>query len=180
MTELLKLHGIVEAPPDAVAAVLLDVRPGGRSPLATTGRTAPAESPQAPPAESNEARSAERHKAPPAGSDKAPPAATGQAGPAESDEFTVTRDGSVLTVTVDRARRSVTLQGEWWYRGVTSVEPDPRGSRIVHRVFDVATGRHWAVRFVSRGPLNAAPRAFADQLAALGRELGVNAWVEED
>ena len=37
MTELLELRGVVEAAPDAVADVLLDIRPGGRSPLAPTG-----------------------------------------------------------------------------------------------------------------------------------------------
>jgi hypothetical protein len=138
VTELLELRGVVEAPLDEVTGLLLDVRPGGRSPLA----------------------------------------ATGDVSPAEGDEFTVTTDGSVLTVTIDRRARSVTRQGEWWYRGVTSVEPDPRGALVIHRVHNVATGRPWAVRFVSRGPLNAAPGAFADQLAAIGRTLGVKAWVE--
>jgi hypothetical protein len=37
MTELLELRGVVEAGSDAVADVLLDVRPGGRSPLARDG-----------------------------------------------------------------------------------------------------------------------------------------------
>jgi hypothetical protein len=139
MTELLVLHGIVEAPPDAVTDLLLDASPGGRSPLA----------------------------------------ATGEADPAEGDEFTVTQNGSRITVTVDRATRSVTQQGEWWYRGVTSVEPDPRGARVIHRIHNVAPGRQWAVRFVSRGPVNAAPAAFAAQVADLGRALHAKAWVEE-
>ena len=137
MTELLALRGVVEAAPDAVAGVLLDVRPGGRSPLAVTG----------------------------------------EVDTADGDEFTVVRDGSTITVAVDRARRSVSEQGEWWYRGVTSVRPDPRGSLVVHRVCNVADGHRWAVRFVSRGPLNAAPARFAGHIAALGRELGVAAWV---
>src|SRR3712207_6798464 len=140
MTELLALRGVVEAAPDAVAAVLLDVRPGGRSPLAVTGAV------------------------------DAP----------DGDEFTVVQDGSTITVVVDRARRSVSEQGEWWYRGVTSVEPDPRGSLVRHHVYNVAEGNRWAVRFVSRGPLNAAPARFAGHLAALGRELGAPAWVVED
>jgi len=139
MTELLELRGVVEASPDAVAGILLDVRPGGRSPLA----------------------------------------ATGEAEPADGDEFTVTRDGSRMTVVVDRAARSVSQQGEWWYRGVTSVEPDPRGSVLVHRIFNVAPGNRWAVRFVSRGPLNAAPAQFAEHLHAIARELGATAWVTD-
>ena len=139
MTELLALRGVVEAAPDAVAGVLLDVRPGGRSPLAVTGATEPA----------------------------------------DGDEFTVVQDGSRITVRVDRAARSVSEQGEWWYRGVTAVLPDPRGSLVVHRIHNVAPGHRWAVRFVSRGPLAAAPATFAAHLAALGRELGVAARVVE-
>src|SRR3712207_4378297 len=100
MTELLALRGVVEAAPDAVAEVLLDVRPGGRSPLAVTGA----------------------------------------AEPVDGDEFAVDRDGSTITVTVDRAARTVTQQGEWWYRGVTCVEPDPRGALVVHRIFNIAPG----------------------------------------
>ena len=140
MTELLALRAVVEAPPDAVAGVLLDVRPGGRSPLAVTGAVEAA----------------------------------------DGDAFTVVQDGSRITVVVDRARRSVSEQGEWWYRGVTSVEPDPRGSLVVHRIHNVAPGNRWAVRFVSRGPLNAAPASFAAHVAALGRELDAATLVLDD
>jgi hypothetical protein len=139
MTELLELRGVVEAAPDTVADLLLDVRPGGRSPLAGQG----------------------------------------SAEPLDGDEFAVMQDGSRISFTVDRPGRSVTQQGEWWYRGVTSVEPDPRGSVVVHRVFNIAPGHRWAVRFVSRGPLAATPAAFAEHLADLGRQLGVAAWVVE-
>ncbi|HET6532246.1 MAG TPA: hypothetical protein VFH03_16795 [Actinoplanes sp.] len=139
MTELLELRGVVEASPDAVAELLLDVRPGGRSPIA------------------------------PAGS----------AEPPDGDEFAVLQQGSKITITVDRPARSVTQQGEWWYRGITSVEPDPRGAVVVHRIFNIAPGHRWAVRFVSRGPLAAAPGTFAEHIAELGRQLGVSAWVED-
>ena len=134
------LRGVVEASPELVAGVLLDVRPGGRSPLATDGTI--------------------EHS--------------------DGDEFVMLRDGSRVTVIVDRAARSVTQQGEWWYRGVTTVEPDPRGSRVVHQIFNIAPGHRWAVRMVSRGPLHAAPTTFATQLEQLSRELGVAAWVEPD
>jgi hypothetical protein len=137
MTELLALHAVVEASPEAVAGVLLDVRPGGRSPIATRGET----------------------------------------DQDDGDRFVVVREGSRLTVTVDRAARSVAQQGEWWFRSVTAVEPDPRGSQVVHRIFNVAGGNAWAVRFVSRGPLNAAPGQFAEVVFRLGEELGVAAWV---
>jgi hypothetical protein len=136
MTELLELRGVVEAAPDDVAGVLLDARPGGRSPLA----------------------------------------ATGSATPARGDEFTVTLEGSTITVTVDRAGRSIAQQGEWWFRGVTSVEPDERGSLVLYRIFNVAPGHRWAVRFVSRGPLAAAPTAFAKVLGGLGEQLDCAAY----
>lgn len=137
MTELLELRGVVEAAPDAVAEILLDVRPGGRSPLARAGTI-----------ESQ-----------------------------DGDEFVLNLSGSRITVTVDEAARTVTQQGEWWYRAVTAVRTDPRGSQVVHQIFNVARGHHWAVRFVSRGPLNAAPETFAGHLAALGAELHCPAWV---
>jgi hypothetical protein len=139
MTELLELRGVVEAAPDAVADVLLDVRPGGRSPLVATGTVESA----------------------------------------DGDEFVVTLNGSRLTVTVDRAARSVAMQGEWWYRGVTTVVPDPRGAQVVHQIFDVAQGNRWAIRFVSRGPVNAAPAAFTAHLDQLGLALNCAAWVIE-
>ncbi|MET8147041.1 hypothetical protein ACIBSW_04480 [Actinoplanes sp. NPDC049668] len=136
MTELLELRGVVEATPDKVAEVLLDARPGGRSPLA----------------------------------------ATGAATPARGDEFTVVLEGSTLTVTLDRAARSIAHQGEWWYRGVTSVEADDRGALVIHRIFNVAPGHRWAVRFVSRGPLAAAPTTFAKLLSGLGEQLDCAAY----
>jgi hypothetical protein len=136
MTQLLELRAVVEAPPETVAAVLLDVRPGGRSPIAVRGTI-----------------------------------------DQDGDRFVVVREGSRLTVAVDGAGRSVAEQGEWWYRSVTAVEPDPRGSQVVHRIFNVAEGNAWAIRFVSRGPLNAAPGRFAEAVHRLGEELGVPAWL---
>ncbi|MET0426383.1 MAG: hypothetical protein ABW046_21110 [Actinoplanes sp.] len=140
MTELLELRAVVEAAPDTVAGLLLDVRPGGRSPIATSGTIEETDT---------------------------------------GDDFVVVRDGSRLTVQIDRAARAVSQQGEWWYRGVTSVEPDPRGCQLVHRIFNVATGHGWAVRFVSRGPLLAAPAQFATQVHQIATELDVPAWVLE-
>jgi hypothetical protein len=137
MTQLLELRGVVEAPPDTVAGLLLDVRPGGRSPIA----------------------------------------ARGEAEDDDGDRFVVVRDGSRLTVTVDRAAREVAEQGEWWFRSTTTVEPDPRGSLVVHRIFNVAEGNGWAVRWVSRGPLNAAPGRFAEVVRRVGEELSVAARV---
>ena len=140
MTKLLELRAVVEAAPEAVADILLDVRPGGRSPLARAGTV----------------------------EDQ------------DGDTFVLDVQGSRLTVTVDRDAMSVTQQGEWWYRGVTSVRPDPRGAQLVHQIFNVATGHGWAVRFVSRGPLNAAPATFAGYVQTLSQELHCPAWVVDD
>ncbi|MFF5079675.1 hypothetical protein ACFY36_21700 [Actinoplanes sp. NPDC000266] len=139
MSELLALRGVVEATPEAVAAVLLDVRPGGRSPIAVTGTIEETD---------------------------------------VGDQFEVIQDGSRMSVAIDRAARSVTIEGAWWYRGVTSVEPDDRGSLVRFRMFNIAEGTGWAVRFVSRGPINAAPRTFAETLSRLGAELNTRAWIE--
>jgi hypothetical protein len=140
MTELLELRGVVEAGPDAVAGVLLDVRPGGRSPLARTGRLVEE----------------------------------------DGNEFVLSIECSRITVTVDQAARTVVQEGEWWYRGVTSVHLDPRGALVVHQIFNVAEGNRWAVRWVSRGPLGAAPATFAAHIAELGAELHCAAWVLDD
>ena len=63
---------------------------------------------------------------------------------------------------------------------MTSVRPDPRGAQVIHQIFNVAPGNRWAVRFVSRGPLNAAPAAFATTIGKLGEQLHCAAWVVAD
>jgi hypothetical protein len=137
---LLQLRGVVEAAPEEVADVLLDVRPGGRSPLARAGTI-----------ENDDGR-----------------------------DFVLDVEGSRLTVTVDRGARSVSQQGEFWYRGVTRVESDPRGSQVIHEIFNVADGHRWTVRFLARGPVNAAPATFRDYLHELGRELQCAVWMLEE
>jgi hypothetical protein len=108
---------------------------------------------------------------------RSPFATRGDAEDDDGDRFVVVRDGSRLTVTVDRVAMEVAEQGEWWFRSTTTVEPDPRGSQVVHRVFNVAEGNGWAIRFLARGTLNAAPHRFAEAIHRLGDQLGVAAWV---
>ncbi|WP_250027863.1 hypothetical protein [Paractinoplanes maris] len=139
MTQLLELRAVVEASPDRVAAVLLDVRPGGHSPIAVTGTVEETDT---------------------------------------GNEFVVMHEGSRISVAVDAGARMVSQQGQWWYHGVYEVEPDQRGSQVVYRILNVAPRARWAVRFVARGPLAAAPTQFAGQVERLGRQLGVSAWVE--
>jgi hypothetical protein len=69
-------------------------------------------------------------------------------------------------------------QGGWWYRGETTVEPDPLGVRITYRVFNVATRLRWAVPLANRF-FSGAREEYADGFAAglrrLGDDLGVSA-----
>lgn len=44
--------------------------------------------------------------------------------------------------------RVIAVQGGWWYRGVTSVEPHPSGSLVTYTVVNVAQGwGRWVAHF---------------------------------
>lgn len=44
--------------------------------------------------------------------------------------------------------RVIAIQGGWWYRGVTSVEPHPDGSLVIYTVVNVAQGwGKWIAHF---------------------------------
>jgi len=78
---------------------------------------------------------------------------------------------------VDRATRTVAVQGDWWFRSETSLHPQGPGStRVVQRIFDVAEKGRWAVWFVARTPLRAAPAAFEARLARIAALLGCRAY----
>ncbi|MEV6039898.1 hypothetical protein AB0L65_52905 [Nonomuraea sp. NPDC052116] len=65
-------------------------------------------------------------------------------------------------------------QGGWWYRGEWSVTPDHGGTRLVHRVYNVA-GHHWAVALANRlfiGFRERTRRSFAEGLTHIGTRLG--------
>jgi hypothetical protein len=75
---------------------------------------------------------------------------------------------------VNRLERSIAVQGEWWYRGVTRVRPDNRGSLLSYEVFNVAPGVGWWAAQLVQGPQHARQmqRMLREQLAAIGRRLG--------
>lgn len=98
-----------------------------------------------------------------------PPGRVEQTGP---DTVIVVRDGSRITVEVDRTARMVSLQGEWWYRAEITLSPHEDGCLVTERVFNVAERLRWSVRFVARKPLQGSPNAFVDLLNELGRRLG--------
>jgi hypothetical protein len=53
-------------------------------------------------------------------------------------------------VEVDRERRTVAVQGGWWYRGEYQVDATADGTRLTHRVRNVARRGRWAVPLANR------------------------------
>lgn len=82
-------------------------------------------------------------------------------------------EGRVRTE-VDAARHTVTLEGEWWYRGVYAVESDRRGAQVIYRVTNIAPGfGRWAAQWV-QGPQHARqmPMVLGALLDEVGQRLG--------
>ena len=83
--------------------------------------------------------------------------------------------GGGMIVEVDRARRTFAVQGGWWYRGEHTVQDDPRGTRVVYRIYNVGqVGWMVSLRWRSFRRTMAAP---ADQAARLGERLHAKAYV---
>ena len=57
-----------------------------------------------------------------------------------------------ITIEVDKKQHSVAVQGEWWYRGVHTVEAHERGSLLVYRIYNVAPGITWWLAQLVQGP----------------------------
>lgn len=60
-----------------------------------------------------------------------------------------------MYIEVNQQRHSMAVQGEWWYRGVISVEPHARGSLLVYRVYNIAPGAGWWAAQLVQGPSHA-------------------------
>ncbi|GGS79702.1 hypothetical protein ACFFV7_12375 [Nonomuraea spiralis] len=78
-------------------------------------------------------------------------------------------------MTVEKNGHTVAYQGGWWYRGEWTVLPHPEGSRVEHRVYDVAEWGRWGVALANRLFIGFGRRtreAFAERIAAIGKELG--------
>lgn len=60
------------------------------------------------------------------------------------------RDAGGGRVEVDRERRTVAVQGGWWYRGEYQVDATADGARLTHRVRNVARRGRWAVPLANR------------------------------
>ncbi|WP_067819349.1 hypothetical protein [Actinomadura kijaniata] len=66
----------------------------------------------------------------------------------------------------------VAVQGGWWYRGEYHLAPEGDGTRITHRVLNVATRGRWAVPLANRffvGFRERTREGFAGTLRALSR-----------
>jgi hypothetical protein len=73
------------------------------------------------------------------------------------------------------AEHTVAYQGGWWYRGEFSLAPDPEGTRVVHRVYNVADRMRWGVPLANRFFIGFDGRVrtmFADVMARMGGRLG--------
>ena len=82
-----------------------------------------------------------------------------------------------IRVQVDPDRHCVTVEGQWWYRGETSVEPDERGSLVAHRVYNIAPGAsRWLVQFVHRQDEASFRHTHERLVRAIGRRLGCDAY----
>jgi hypothetical membrane protein len=85
------------------------------------------------------------------------------------------------TTEVDHANWTTSRQGGWWYRGEYHLEPHDKGTRIVHRVYNVAQRGRWAVPLANKffiGFQDRTRAGFADQLAAYGAKLACTAYTE--
>ncbi|RZS38927.1 hypothetical protein EV193_104138 [Herbihabitans rhizosphaerae] len=83
-------------------------------------------------------------------------------------------DGYQVHVDVDRDRRTLGVQGNWWYRGEYRLEPDPAGTRIVYSVFNVAKRGRALVPLANKlfiGYRESMRRALAEMIRDLERKL---------
>jgi hypothetical protein len=101
--------------------------------------------------------------------------AVARAGASEVLRTTVGQPGAGRThLEIDPRQHRIALQGDWWYRGVHTVEPHPRGSRVVYRVYNIAPGvGRWAAQLV-QGPQHARTMQaqHRELLQTLGARLG--------
>ncbi|MFF5209831.1 hypothetical protein [Streptosporangium sp. NPDC000396] len=85
------------------------------------------------------------------------------------------------TMTVERGGDFVAMQGGWWYRGEYFVTPHPQGTRLVHRVLNVAQRGRWSVPLANRFFIGFGAKLrknIHDLLGRIGDQLGCAARLE--
>ncbi|MET7459124.1 hypothetical protein [Nonomuraea sp. NPDC005501] len=95
-------------------------------------------------------------------------------GAPDSGRFTV-EDIPGHTSTAEVTDRMIALQGGWWYRGEWTFVAHLGGTRLTHRVYDVATSLRWGVRLANRffiGYDRNTRDSFAAGLTRIGADLG--------
>lgn len=142
-----KVTGVVEAPVERVAELLLDVRPGPASGANTLVLST------------------------------ASVAAMGRivlhGGPRLFTAVIGQPPATSIDVEVDQDRRSIAVQGHRCYRGVHTVESRERGSLLVHRVDNIAAPTtRWIVPLMQRRQLHTMRQDLERLLAAIGERLG--------
>ena len=91
----------------------------------------------------------------------------------------VPTDSHGVTVEVDQPRHTLTVQGNWWYRGVYAVRESPRGSLVEYRVHNVAVRGRWAVPLMQLRLPHHMRRDLTVLLQAIGRHLDCRAYPVE-
>lgn len=88
-------------------------------------------------------------------------------------KLTTPREDRVY-VEIDQRAHRIAVQGEWWYRGVYSVESHERGSLVVYRVYNIAPGAGWWAARLVQEPQHAREmgRYLAKTLATICDRLG--------
>jgi hypothetical protein len=69
---------------------------------------------------------------------------------ARAVEAVLPAPGPSLTVEKDRVNGFYSVQGGWWYRGEYQLEQVAGGTRITHRVLNVAKTGRWAVPLANK------------------------------
>lgn len=93
--------------------------------------------------------------------------------------FTARLDGH--RETVELGERFLAVQGGWWYRGEYRLAPHPDGTRLEHRVLNVARQGRWAVPLANRFFIGFEARVrarFAERLTELAGALNCTARLE--
>jgi hypothetical protein len=83
---------------------------------------------------------------------------------------------TTVTVQVDPTRRTLAVQGHWWYRGVHMVTPHPRGSLLAYRVHNVASRGRWMVPLMQWRLPRQMRRDLDQLLVMLGQQLRCAAY----
>ena len=52
-------------------------------------------------------------------------------------------------LTIDEVHHTITLTGHWWYQGVHTVHPHPKGSQVTYKVNNVASAAR-TLAFIQR------------------------------